>query len=81
MQSGNMYLMPVDSPWYALMPTRIWYTPWRWNLQGALIPARLWHTPWRAAVFESEYTPIASNIRHDEIIALMKLMGAYHIGD
>lgn len=77
MQSGNMYLMPVDSPWYALMPTRIWYTPWRWNLHGALLHRRLG----QAAIFESEYTPIASNIRHDEIIALMKLMGAYHIGD
>jgi hypothetical protein len=76
MQSGNMYMMPLDSPWYALVPTRSFLT-WRWNLHGYPLHKR----SGSAAVYESNQTPIASNIRHDEIIALMKLMGAINIGD
>lgn len=77
MKSGHMYMMPLDSPWFALMPTRIWYKPWRWNLHGALLHKRLG----QAAVYDSDHTPIASNIRRDELTALMQIMGAYNIGD
>ena len=77
MQSGNMYMMPLDSPWYALVPTRIWYKPWCWNVHGALLHQRRE----QAVVYESDRTPIASNIRRDELIALMQIMGAYNIGD
>ena len=77
MQSGNMYMMPLDSPWYALVPTRIWYKPWRWDLNGYLLHQR--HN--QAVVYDSPDSRIASNIRHDEIIALMQIMGAYNIGD
>ena len=77
MKSGNMYMMPLDSPWYALTPERIWYKPWRWNLSGYQLHSRIPN----AVVYNPEFQPIASNIRRDEIIALMKLMGAINIGD
>jgi hypothetical protein len=77
MQSGNMYMMPLDSPWYALVPTRIWYKPWRWNLDGYLLPSRIRS----AVVYNADTRPLASNIRYDETIALMQIMGAINIGD
>ena len=77
MRSGYMYMMPLDSPWYALVPTRIWYKPWRWDLEGYLLHQR--HK--QAVVYDSDHTPIASNIRREELIALMQIMGAINIGD
>jgi len=71
LQSGAMYMLPLDSPWYALMPTRIWYKPWRWDLNVVLNSPHL----------DEHLTTIASNIRRDELIGLMKIMGVYNIGD
>jgi hypothetical protein len=71
MKSGSMHMMPLDSQWYALMPTRIWYKPWRWDLIGVMTSPHL----------DAHNATIASNIRRKEIIGLMQIMGAYNIGD
>ena len=70
-QSGAMYMLPLDSKYYALLPERIWWKPWRWDLNGVLNSPHL----------DEHLTTIASNIRRDEIIGLMKIMGAYNIGE
>ena len=64
-------MMPLDNQYYALIPQRIWYKPWRWDLDAVLNSPHL----------DEHSTTIVSNIRRAEIIGLMKIMGAINIGE
>lgn len=55
-------MFPIESAIYALVPYRLWWAPWRWNL-GAY---------WWSDVGRK---PIATNITKAECIGLMKLLG------
>ena len=70
MKSNHMYMTLFDTPWYALVPKRIWYKPWRWNLVG--IPTWFGY---------EENVTLASNVTYDEAIGLMKILGAANTED
>ena len=74
--SGGMYMMPLDSPYYALIPKRRWYAPWLWDLKCMeIVSTGGW-------VFEpSEACILASNLRRDEVIGMMRLLGAINVGN
>ena len=76
MISDHMYMMPLDSPYYALIPKRRWYAPWRWDLKCCEI------VHFTGFVFgPSEIRPLASNLRRDEVIGMMRLLGAINVGN
>lgn len=68
MRSRHMYMMPFDSQFYALIPKRRWYAPWIWDLDCVerLEPRGF-----------SDIKPLASNLRRDEVLGMMKMLGAY----
>lgn len=69
MRSGEMYMAPVDSDYYAFIPRRRFFTPWVWDLQAVMI------TPsWSGQL-------LASNLRRHEVVGLLKLFNAYNIGE
>jgi hypothetical protein len=69
MKSGFMYMMPLDSPYYALVPTRRWYAPWLWDVQGLTIEA----------YFRDTQQLLLSKVRRDEAYGLMKILGAINL--
>lgn len=74
MLGNHMYMMPLDSPFYALIPKRRWYAPWLWDLECMEIV----NTGWLG--FET-YAPrtLASNLRRAEVLGMMKLLGALNV--
>jgi hypothetical protein len=65
-----MYMMPLDSPYYALIPKRRWYAPWVWDLECIEI-----------IKFEtSEPHILVSNLRRAGVLGVMKLLGALNVG-
>jgi hypothetical protein len=70
MKSGYMYLTLFGTPYYALIPTRIWYKPWRWDLVGA-------------DLYDSAAPDVvvATNVTYDEALGLMKILGATNTED
>lgn len=68
MRSGDMYMMPLNSQYYALIPKRRWYAPWVWDLDCV---------EWLETNGLSDATPLASNLRRDEALGMMKMLGAY----
>jgi hypothetical protein len=69
MRSGYMYMMPLDSGLYALVPTRCWYAPWLWDVYAYQIKGR----------YVDDRQPIASKVRRDEAYSLMKILGATNL--
>ena len=69
MKSNHMYLTLFGTPYYSLIPTRIWYKPWRWNLVGT----DLYNS--------GGYIILATNVTHDEALGLMKILGATNTED
>lgn len=67
MQAGLLYLPPLDSPYYGLVPSRIWYKPWRWKLT--------------ALHLDGPNTVVASNLRRSEIIGLMRMFRVVNLGE
>ena len=73
--SGGMYMMPLDSPFYALIPKRRWYAPWLWDLECIEIIGY-------GRVFETDEARIlASNLRRAEVLGMMKMLGALNVGN
>ena len=62
-------MMPLDSEWYALIPSRCWYAPWLWNV----------HAISNKGFFDSPAKPMLSKVRRDEAYGLMKILGAYNL--
>lgn len=76
MLSDHMYMMPLDSPYYALIPKRRWYAPWRWDLRCMGI------ADVGGQVFETTETcTLVSNLGRDEVIGMMRLLGAINVGN
>lgn len=70
LRSGDMYMFPMLHEIYAVVPRRLWWAPWRWNLD-----AYMWgRTP--LTIFPAQ--TIATNITKAECIGLMKLLGYQH---
>lgn len=67
-KSNEMYMMPFDSQYYALIPKRRWYAPWIWDLDCV---------EWLGTGGFSDFKPLASKLRYDEVLGMMKLLGAY----
>jgi hypothetical protein len=61
-----MYMFPVAHDIYAVVPYRLWWAPWRWNLQV------YW---WTETNNITHPKPVATNITKAECIGLMKLLG------
>ena len=68
MRSGYMYVPPIDSGWYALIPTRRWYAPWLWDVRGCRSDGCLY-----------PYPLLMSKVRYAEAYGLMKLLGATNL--
>lgn len=64
-------MFPVSHDIYAVVPTRLWGAPWRWNLTVYRF------VPNTAAnhVAYTEDEIVATNITKAECIGLMKLLG------
>ena len=62
-----MYMFPMSHEIYAVVPTRLWWAPWRWKLR----------VYWWADVgrITPSHTTIATNITKAECIGLIKLLG------
>lgn len=76
MRSGSLYLMPFDSQYYALIPTRRWYAPWVWDLHCVeWLDQSHGQGRWTAT------QPLASNLRRAEVIGMMKMLGAQNLDD
>ena len=74
--SGGMYMMPLDSPYFALIPKRRWYAPWIWDLKCCEI------VHFTGFVFDPfETCTLISNLRRDEVIGMMRLLGALNVGN
>jgi len=69
MKSDHMYLTLFGTPYYALVPRRIWYKPWRWNLVGLDLYG------------SGANAHLASNVTYKEALGLMKLLGATNTED
>ena len=63
-------MFPIECDIYTVVPWRIWWAPWRWNLD-----AYMWE---RDPFAISEAQTIATNITKAECIGLMKLLGYQH---
>jgi len=76
MRSGGMYMMPLDNPFYALIPKRRWYAPWLWDLECMEIIST------GGGKYET-YEPhiLASNLRRAEVLGMMKMLGALNVGN
>jgi hypothetical protein len=76
LRSGGMYMMPLDNPFYALIPKRRWYAPWLWDLECMEIVNT------GGGVFETdELRILASNLRRAEVLGMMKMLGALNVGN
>jgi len=74
--SGGMYMMPLDSPFYALIPKFRGYAPWVWDLECIEI------VDTGGGVFETDEARIlASNLRRAEVLGMMKMLGALNVGN
>lgn len=62
-----MYMFPLSHDIYAVVPTRLWWAPWRWALSV------YWFG--RNPFTISESQTIATNISKSEVIGLIKLLG------
>lgn len=67
MQSGYVYLPPIDSLVYGYVPTRIWWKPWRFSL--------------RALHYKAPDEIIATNLTHAECVGLLKILGALNVSN
>jgi hypothetical protein len=65
MKSGYMYMTPYGSEFFALVPTRCWYAPWLWNVEG--IPT------------EAPPQQLLSKVRRSDAYGLMKILGATNL--
>ena len=73
MRHNHMYLAPLESDWYALVPKRRWYAPWVWDVYAE---------EWESASTLSTCTKLlASNIRYAEAKGLMTMLGAVNVED
>ena len=59
-----MYMFPVSHDIYAVVPYRLWWAPWRWNLQV------YW---WTGINNITHPKPVATNITKAEVIGLIKI--------
>lgn len=67
MTTNEIYPAPLGSPHYGYFVTRVMVTPWRYNV---------WALPLRGPD-----QLIASNLRRDEARGMLKIMGAYNVGE
>ena len=63
-------MFPISHDIYAVVPTRLWWAPWRWEL-------RILRWSHRGPGFDPDKT-IATNISRAEVIGLIKLLGYEH---
>ena len=71
-----MYMMPLDSPFFTLIPKRRWYAPWVWDLwciEIVDVGGRVLET--------SESRILISNLRRAEVLGMMKMLGAPNVGN
>ena len=66
LRAGVMYMYPIAHDIYAVVPHRVWWAPWRWELTV------YW---WVPDVGMSEGETLATNISKAECIGLMKTLG------
>lgn len=69
LRSGHMYMFPAWHDIYAVLPCRLWWAPWRWELN-----TYWWLSTTRGLVI-GEPNPIATNISKAECIGLIKMLG------
>lgn len=64
-----MYMFPVSHDIYAVVPYRLWWAPWRWEL------GVYW---WKNVHYVLPSERIATNISRAEVIGLIKILGYPH---
>lgn len=67
MTTNEIYHAPIGSPYFGFYVTRVMVTPWRYNV-------------WAVPLLEPKQL-LASNLRRDEARGMLKLLGAYNVGE